>query len=242
MEIAEAAALGDLAAAMCVITRLVPAGDIGTLLAAFPLAVLGYRRRARVCSIAVTTAFTVAFLGGGIYPAASAVAAGALGSLIGIGLRRGWSVPRIVGTGALTIGVPAAAIAVGAFSALTDLRVLALAQLRNAWDGVARLGEAAGLPRPVLDVGQGIVLFAVSQWWLLLLVLVTVGVLVWVVVATWRSGCRCAACSPCCPGRRWGILTLRGFRAPWSPRCRCGWRASVFAMRARRPRPWLGST
>jgi energy-coupling factor transporter ATP-binding protein EcfA2 len=184
MEIAEAAALGDLAAAMCVLTRLVPAGDIGTLLAAFPVAVLGYRRRARVCSIAVTTAFTVAFLGGGISPAASAVAAGALGSLIGIGLRRGWSVPRIVGTGALTIGVPAAAIAVGLFSALTDLRALALAQLTNAGAGALRLGEAAGLPRPVLDAGQGIVSFAVTRWWLLLLVLVTVGVLVWVLVAT----------------------------------------------------------
>jgi energy-coupling factor transporter ATP-binding protein EcfA2 len=184
MEIAEAAALGDLAAAMCVLTRLVPAGDIGTLLAAFPVAVLGYRRRARVCWIAVTTAFTVAFLGGGIYPAASAVAAGALGSLIGIGLRRGWSVPRIVGTGALAIGVPASMIAVGVFSALTDLRVLALAQLTNAGAGVVRLAEAAGLPRPVLDAGQGIVSFAVTRWWLLLPVLVTVGVLVWVLVAT----------------------------------------------------------
>jgi energy-coupling factor transporter ATP-binding protein EcfA2 len=184
MEIAEAAALGDLAAAMCVITRLVPAGDVGILLAAFPLAVLGYRRRARVCSIAVITAFTVAFLAGGIYAAASAVAAGALGSLIGIGLRRRWSVPRIVGTGALALGVPAAAIAVGIFSALADLRVLALAQLTNAGAGVVRLGEAAGLPRPVLDAGLGIVSFAVTRWWLLLLVLVTVGVLVWVLVAT----------------------------------------------------------
>ncbi len=242
MEIAEAAALGDLAAAMCVLTRLVPAGDVGILLAAFPLAVLGYRRRARVCSIAVTTAFTVAFLGGGIYPATSAVAAGALGSLIGIGLRRGWSVPSIVGAGALAIGVPASLTAVAVFAALTDLRVLALAQLTNAWAAVVRLAEAAGLPRPVLDVGQGIVSFAVTRWWLLLPVLVTMGVLVWVVVATWRSGCRCAACSPCCPGRRWGILTLRGFRAPWSPRCRCGWRVSVFATRGRQTLPWPGST
>ncbi len=184
MEIAEAAALGDLAAAMCVLTRLVPAGDVGILLAAFPLAVLGYRRRARVCSIAVTTAFTVAFLGGGIYPATSAVAAGALGSLIGIGLRRGWSVPSIVGAGALAIGVPASLTAVAVFAALTDLRVLALAQLTNASAAVVRLAEAAGLPRPVLDVGQGIVSFAVTRWWLLLPVLVTMGVLVWVLIAT----------------------------------------------------------
>jgi energy-coupling factor transport system ATP-binding protein len=147
MEIAEAAALGDLAAAMCVLTRLVPAADVGILLAAFPVAVLGYRRRARVCSIAVTTAFAVAFLGGGISAAASAVAAGALGSLIGVGLRRGWSVPRIVGTGALTIGVPASVIAVGVFAALTDLRVLALAQLTNAGAGAVRLGAGRGSSR-----------------------------------------------------------------------------------------------
>ncbi|GAA5125760.1 hypothetical protein GCM10023320_40580 [Pseudonocardia adelaidensis] len=184
MEIAEGAALGDLAAAMCVLTRLVPAGDAGTLLAAFPLAVLGYRRRARVCAIAVTTAFTVAFLGGGIHSATTAVGAGALGSLIGIGLRRGWSVPRIVGTGALAIGVPASGLAVGVLSVFTDLRVLALAQLTNAGAGVVRLAEAAGLPRPVLDVGQGIVSFAVTRWWLLLPVLMTVAVLVWVLLAT----------------------------------------------------------
>jgi energy-coupling factor transport system permease/ATP-binding protein len=210
MEIAEAAALGDLAAAMCVLTRLVPAGDIGTLLAAFPVAVLGYRRRARVCSIAVMTAFTVAFLGGGIYPAASAVAAGALGSLIGIGLRRRWSVPRIVGTGALALGVPAAAIAVGVFSALTDLRVLALAQLTNAWAGVVRLGEASGLPRPVLDAGQALVSFAVTRWWLLLLVLVTVGVLVWVLVATVAFRSTVRRVQPLLPRTRMGDLDASG--------------------------------
>ncbi len=242
MEIAEAAALGDLAAAMCVLTRLVPAGDIGTLLAAFPVAVLGYRRRARVCSIAVMTAFTVAFLGGGIYPAASAVAAGALGSLIGIGLRRRWSVPRIVGTGALALGVPAAAIAVGVFSALTDLRVLALAQLTNAWAGVVRLGEASGLPRPVLDAGQALVSFAVTRWWLLLLVLVMVGVLVWVLVATVAFRSTVRRVQPLLPRIGWGTSTLQGPQAPWSPRCRCGWRESVFATRARRKRPWPGST
>ena len=55
-EIAEAAALGDLVAAMSVLARLVPAGGIGVLLTAFPMAVLGHRRRARVCAISVTTA------------------------------------------------------------------------------------------------------------------------------------------------------------------------------------------
>jgi energy-coupling factor transporter ATP-binding protein EcfA2 len=184
VEIAEAAALGDLAAAMCVLTRLVPAGGLGVLLAAFPLAVLGCRRRAQACSIAVVTAFAVAFLGGGVRPAASAVAAGALGSLIGIGLRRGWSVPRLVGTGVLSIGVPASVLAVGILAALPNLRELALAQLTNSWSGIVRLAEGAALPRPLLDVGQAAVSFAVGQWWLLVPVSLLVMVLVWVLVAT----------------------------------------------------------
>ena len=184
VEIAEAAALGDLAAALCVLTRLVPAGGVGVLLAAFPLAVFGYRRRAQTCSIAVVTAFAVAFLGGGVRPAASAVAAGALGSLIGIGLRRGWSVPRIVGAGVLSIGVPASVLAVGVLAALPDLRELALAQLTNSWSGIVRLAESAGLPGPLLDVGHAAVSIAVSKWWLLVPVSLLVVVLVWVLVAT----------------------------------------------------------
>ena len=105
-EIAEAAALGDLVAAMSVLARLVPAGGIGVLLTAFPMAVLGHRRRARVCAIAVTTASTVAFLGGGLGPAVSAVGAGVLGSLVGIGVRSGWSVGRTMAAGVLCLGVP----------------------------------------------------------------------------------------------------------------------------------------
>jgi energy-coupling factor transport system ATP-binding protein len=182
-EIAEAAALGNLAAAMCVLTRLVPTGGAGVLLAAFPLAVLGHRFRARVCAVAVSTAFAVAFLGGGVGPAGTAVSAGALGSLIGIGYRRGWSVPRIVGTGALALGVPASSAAVGVLLVFADLRVLGLAQLTNSWSGAARLAGAAGVPRPALDVGEGLVAFAVARWWLVLPVAVTTMVLTTVLVA-----------------------------------------------------------
>jgi energy-coupling factor transport system ATP-binding protein len=184
VEIAEAAAFGNLAAAMAVLTRLVPAEGVGALLVAFPLAVLAHRRRARVSAIAVTTAFTIAFLGGGLGAAGSAAVAGTLGSLVGVGLRRGWSVPRILGTGVLVLGVPGSAAAVGALWVLEDLRVLALAQFTNSWSGTERLAEAAGVPRPALDVGQEVVAFAVSRWWLLLPALMVVAVLVWVLVAT----------------------------------------------------------
>ncbi|HEY0816842.1 MAG TPA: DUF2232 domain-containing protein, partial [Pseudonocardia sp.] len=184
MEIAEAAALGDLAAAMSVLTRLVPAAGVGVLLTAFPLAVLGHRRRARACAIAVVTACSVAFLGGGLGPAVSTVGAGVLGSLVGIGLRRGWSIAKTMGAGVLCLGVPYATVAVGLFWALADARALALAQLANSWSGAERLATAAGVPRPVLDVGRDVVEFAVTRWWLLLPVLVIMMVLVGVFMTT----------------------------------------------------------
>jgi energy-coupling factor transporter ATP-binding protein EcfA2 len=183
-EIAEAAALGDLVAAMSVLARLVPAGGIGVLLTAFPMAVLGHRRRARVCAIAVTTASTVAFLGGGLGPALSAVGAGVLGSLVGIGVRRGWSVGTTIAAGLLCLGVPYSTVAVGLFWALADARALALAQLANSWSGAERLATAAGVPQPVLEVGRDVVAFAVTRWWLLLPLMVTAAVLVGVFVAT----------------------------------------------------------
>jgi energy-coupling factor transport system ATP-binding protein len=184
VEIAEAAALGDLAAALCVLARVVPAADVGTLLGAFPLAVLGYRRRARVCSIAVLTAFAVAFLLGGLAPAGSAAAAGVLGSVIGIGFRRGWSVPRIVGTATSALAVPASAAAVGVLAVFSDLRELALAQMRNSWSGTARLAEGAGVSRSVLDVGDAAVAFAVTRWWLVLPGMVTLAVTGTVLLST----------------------------------------------------------
>ncbi|HEX8519244.1 MAG TPA: DUF2232 domain-containing protein [Pseudonocardia sp.] len=183
-EIAEAAALGNLAAAMAVLTRLVPAQGVGVLLVAFPLAVLAHRRRARVSAIGVTTAATVAFLGGGLGTAASAATAGALGAVIGIGARRGWSPPRTAGTGVLVLGVPSALAAVSMLWVLADLRGLMLAQITNSWSGTRRLGEAVGLPRAVLDAGQDVVAFAVARWWLLLPMLVLVAVLVTALLTT----------------------------------------------------------
>src|SRR6185437_8045753 len=167
-----------------VLARLVPAGGIGVLLTAFPMVVLGHRRRARVCAISVMTASTVAFLGGGLGPAVSAVGAGVLGSLVGIGVRRGWSVARTMAVGLLCLGVPYSTVAVGLFWVLADARALALAQLANSWSGAERLATAAGVPGPALDVGRDVVTFAVTRWWVLLPAVVAVAVLVGVVGAT----------------------------------------------------------
>ena len=198
-EIAEAAALGDLAAALSVLTRLVPAAGVGVLLTAFPLAVLGHRRRARVCAVAVVTASSVAFLGGGLGPAVSAVGAGVLGALVGIGLRRGWSIGQVTGAGVLCLGLPYSTFAVGLFWALADARTLALAQLANSWSGTERMAAAAGVPRPVLDVGRDVVAFAVTRWWLLLPLVTTTAVLVGVFLVALALGLPLRRIAPLLP-------------------------------------------
>ena len=241
-EIAEAAALGDLVAAMSVLARLVPAGGIGVLLTAFPMVVLGHRRRARVCAISVTTASTVAFLGGGLGPAVSAVGAGVLGSLVGIGVRRGWSVGRTVATGLLCLGVPYSAVAVGLFWALADARALALAQLANSWSGAERLASAAGVPHPVLEVGRDVVAFAVTRWWLLLPLMVTAAVLVGVFVTTLALRPPLRRTAPLLPRPTARELDEPAAHARSSPRCPSASPGSGFATRGRRRRPSPGST
>ena len=104
--------------------------------------------------------------------------------MVGIGLRRGWSVGRTAGVGLVCLGVPYAVLAVGLFWVLADARALALAQLANSWSGTERLAAAAGVPGPALDVGRGVVTFAVTRWWVLLPAVVAVAVLVGVFGAT----------------------------------------------------------
>jgi energy-coupling factor transport system ATP-binding protein len=87
-------------------------------------------------------------------------------------------------TGALSLGVPASLIAVIILAMFSDLRVLALAQLANSWSGTVRVADAAGVPHPILDVGQSVVSFALTRWWLLLPMMVTTMVLITVLVAT----------------------------------------------------------
>jgi energy-coupling factor transport system ATP-binding protein len=212
VEIAEAAALGDLAAALCVLARVVPAADVGTLLGAFPLAVLGYRRRARVCAIAVMTAFAVAFLLGGVAPATSAAGAGVMGSVIGIGFRRRWSVPRIVGTATVVLAVPTSAAAVGFLAVLSDLRVLALAQMTNSWSGTVRLAEGVGIPRSALDAGDVAVAFAVARWWLVLPAMVTLAVTGTVLLSTFAFASPLRRVQPLLP--RTTARDLDGAAAP----------------------------
>ncbi|GAA4901289.1 energy-coupling factor transport system ATP-binding protein [Actinomycetospora succinea] len=181
VELAEAAALGDLVAVVCVLTRLFPIGPLGTVIAAFPAAVLSARRPGRAGPIGVLVAVVVAFLVGGVGPAGAAASAASLGWLLGVGTRRAWSTVRTALTGVAVLALPTSALGVLLLALLADYRELVLDQLRASWSGLARLLRG-GLP-DVVAAGDRAVQAITDYWWVTLPALAVVSTLLGVAIA-----------------------------------------------------------
>ncbi|MEJ2889369.1 DUF2232 domain-containing protein [Actinomycetospora aeridis] len=181
VELAEAAALGDLVAVVCVLTRLFPIGPLGTVIAAFPAAVLAARRPGRAGPIGVLVAVVVAFLTGGVGPAGSAATAASLGWLLGVGTRRGWSTLRTALIGVVVLALPTSLLGTALLAVFADYRELVLDQLRTSWGGLARLLRG-GLPE-VVAAGDRAVRAITDYWWVTLPALAVVSTLLGVALA-----------------------------------------------------------
>ncbi|GLZ49387.1 hypothetical protein Acsp06_55720 [Actinomycetospora sp. NBRC 106375] len=182
VELAESAALGDLVAVVCVLTRLFPIGPLGVVIAAFPLAVLTARRPGRAGPVGVLVAVVVAFLVGGVGPATSAASAATLGWLIGVAARRGWSTPRTALTGVVTLALPASLAGLALLAVFPAYRELVLDQLRTSWSGLARLMRG-GVPEPVVAAGDRAVAAITDYWWVTLPSIAVVSSLIGVALA-----------------------------------------------------------
>ncbi|WP_328306165.1 DUF2232 domain-containing protein [Actinomycetospora sp. NBC_00405] len=183
VELAEAAALGDLVAVVCVLTRLFPVGPIGVVVAAFPLAVLSSRRAGRAGPVGALVAVVVAFLVAGVGPAGTAASAASLGWLVGVGARRGWSTVRTALTGVVALAVPTSVVGTALLAAFPAYRELVLDQLRTSWSGLARLLRG-GLPE-VVAAGDRAVRAITDYWWVTLPAIAVVSTLFGVAVAAW---------------------------------------------------------
>ncbi|MDD7967241.1 DUF2232 domain-containing protein [Actinomycetospora lemnae] len=183
VELAEAAALGDLVAVVCVLTRLFPIGPLGTVIAAFPAAVLASRRPGRTGAIGVLVAVVVAFLVGGVGPAGSAASAASLGWLLGVGARRGWSTVRTALTGVVVLALPTSLLGTALLALLAAYRELVLDQLRTSWSGMARLLRGVGATDHVVAVGDRVVGVITGYWWVTLPAAAIVATLFGVAVA-----------------------------------------------------------
>lgn len=144
-EVAEAAVLADVAAAICVLSRILPIAGAAMLVASIPFAVLGIRRRLSVCVLATVVGWIVGLLFGG-YTAANMVGAAAIaGCFSGIAMRREWSPPSVIVRALVIVGVPSAGLTTGLLAVFSSYREFVFDNIRIGLGGTARLFANAGI-------------------------------------------------------------------------------------------------
>ncbi|HEY9313395.1 DUF2232 domain-containing protein [Williamsia sp.] len=177
VEIAEAAALADVAAAICVLSRVLPIGGAAVLVGSVPFAILAGRRRLRVSLLGAMTGWIVAFLFGGVTAANLAGSAAIFGILSGTALRRGWKSPQVALNTFLFIAIPSAAIATGVIALLHDYREFMFTQIQNGWQGAERVMNNAGL-EGLTAVIDPVINWCIDYWWIAIPAVGIVGVTV----------------------------------------------------------------
>ncbi|GAB2643046.1 hypothetical protein GCM10027169_08860 [Gordonia jinhuaensis] len=171
------AALADVAAAVCVIGRIIPITGAAILIAAVPFGIVAVRRRLRAAVLALVTGWTVAFLFGGYSAANLAASAALFGGFIGIALRRRWSPGTVVLAAIGVIAVPAAAVSLALVSIFADYREFMFTQVRNGWRGIARL-LTNGNAEQVSHFGSDVIGWILDNWVITIPVFSGVGVAV----------------------------------------------------------------
>jgi energy-coupling factor transporter ATP-binding protein EcfA2 len=188
-ELAEAAVLGDLSVALLFLGWMLPLGPVLQILAVAPMAALGARRRPRAVVAAAVASSSVAFLLGGVTLWSVAVVVALIGLVVGAASRRGWGRVRLLGA-AVPIWVVVAGATVGQLALFSGFRKLSFDQIRNGWSGSRRIlgwmdsalhRAVGGRPlAPLIRLGNHVVSWMISHWWLV----IPAGELVLLVVAT----------------------------------------------------------
>ncbi len=150
IEAVEAAAFADVAAAICVLSRVLPIAGAAVLVSSIPFALLGARRRLRVGVLAGVTGWIVALLFGGYGTANMVGSAAMMGVFCGIAIRRRWSGPTTFGMSIIALGVPTAMLFTGILAVFSSYREFMFDQIRNGVGGTARILTNAG----VTDVAE----------------------------------------------------------------------------------------
>ncbi|MDF0528633.1 DUF2232 domain-containing protein [Tsukamurella sp. 8F] len=184
-QIAEAAALADVGAVLCLVAQIFPIAGGAAFAACLPFAVVGLRHTARTVVVAIFAGAVMAFVLGGTATVTMTVAAALVGTLVGVSVRRRWSVLGTLAAAIPLLALPVAVVALAFMTVLPGLRDLAFKMTRATWTGVARLLSAAGLGRPA-DAATRMLDWSISHWVVAVPGLILVGVLVgvWLVRAS----------------------------------------------------------
>ena len=183
IELATAAVLAGVSVALVVIGWFLPhLGPIAAL-AVVPLGVVAHRHRFRALAAATFAAALVSFLVAGTGTFSNVVECAIVGGVVGIGRRRGWSFARVMAAMAVIAPV-LAVVSVGLLALFSSLRKLTVEQIRNTWEGIAKiLNRIPGLEGVTRHLDK-FVDSALRYWWLTLGVIVVIGTM-WFAVLAW---------------------------------------------------------
>jgi energy-coupling factor transporter ATP-binding protein EcfA2 len=167
VELAEAAVLADLALGLVVLGWLLPLGSALFAAACVPLVVLSVRQRGRVLVVGVTAAAALGFLVGGTGVDTNLLICAAVSAMVGVGIRHRWGPTRASLTAVVVLWPPIAAGSLALLVLFSNLRRLSLDQVRNLWNALRHLLVRIGLAGGA-RVGDRMVRFALTRWWLLI--------------------------------------------------------------------------
>jgi energy-coupling factor transport system ATP-binding protein len=184
IELATAAVLAGVCVALVVIGWFLPHLGPVAALAVVPLGVVAHRHRFRALFAATFSAALVSFLVAGTGTLTNVVECAIVGGLVGIARRRRWSFGAVMGVMSLIAPV-LAAISVGALLVFSSLRKLTLEQIRNTWEGIAKILVHIPVIGPSLTHSlNDFVTAALRNWWITVGVMVVVGTL-WFTALAW---------------------------------------------------------
>src|SRR5436309_15822959 len=179
-ELAEAVVLADLSLMLTIVGQFVPLVTVLIAAAVVPMAVLAARHRLRAVLVGGFAAATVGFLVVGTAAITAMAFCAVFGALVGAAERRGWGHIRTWTTGIGVLWPLFTVVTEIALLVLPNLRKLVLDQVRNSWQGFARILRWFGLDR-VARIIEPAVDWSVRYWW----ITVAIGMFVGVVFAIW---------------------------------------------------------
>ncbi len=184
VEMAQAAVMGSLAAALAIISVVVPFAGGLSLLVTVPMGLLGYRYRIRVLLAATFAASMVAFLIAGISGFMVVLNCAYVGGLAGIVRRRGRGTPTVVAVGLLA-GVTFGCFIIAALSVLVRLRTLTFEAMTANVDGVVAVMSRFEPFRPAAQDAKRLFTVALDYWPALLMFYAIFSIMIVTLVGWW---------------------------------------------------------
>ncbi|APE18844.1 cobalt ABC transporter ATP-binding protein [Mycobacterium sp. WY10] len=184
VEMAQASVMAALAAALAIISVVVPFAGGLSLLTTVPMGLLGYRYRLRVLLASTVAASVVAFLIAGISGLMVVVNCAYVGGLAGIMKRRGRGTPTVIAVG-LVAGVIFGVFIIAALTVLVRLRTLTFEAMTANFDGVVSVMSRLEPLRPAADDARHMYGVALHYWPALMMFYAILSIMVVTLVGWW---------------------------------------------------------